>query len=214
MKLGKRQFIIAALVVALGAAVYLNWQFSANDSLLANTDESSEVSASKEIGEAKYVNTSVSEASDSSENSTVTSEASAEEANAKVEKKSEYFAQAELKRKQTQDEELELLNNIIEDTEKTDSAKAEAVKQVAELTERIEQQSNIESLIKAKGFKECIAFISNGECSVVVSSGDVTNAGAITIKDIVHKQSGIEYGKITITEQVSENDESSSEASE
>lgn len=35
MKLGKRQFIIAALVVALGAAVYLNWQFSANDSLFS-----------------------------------------------------------------------------------------------------------------------------------------------------------------------------------
>lgn len=213
MKLGKRQFIIAALVVALGAAVYLNWQFSANDSLLANADESSTTSTSKEIGEAKYVNTSVSKNSEGSK-SEVTSEEATEEVNAKAEEKSEYFAQAELKRKQAQDEELELLNNIIEDTDKNDTAKAEAVKQVAEITKRIEQQSNIESLIKAKGFNECIAFISNGECSIVVSAGDVTNAGAITIKDIVHKQSGIEYNKITITEQVSDNQENSSEESE
>lgn len=212
MKLGKRQFVIAALVVALGAAVYLNWQFSANDSLLANADENSQISASKEIGEAKYVNTSASSKTESSK-SKITSEISAEEANAKPDK-SEYFAQEELKRKQMQDEELELLNDIIEDTESNDTAKAEAVKQLAEITKRIEQQSNIESLIKAKGFKECIAFISNGECSIVVSAGAVTNAGAITIKDIVHKQSGIDYSKITITEQVSDEQASSSETSE
>lgn len=214
MKLGKRQFIIAALVVALGAAVYLNWQFSANDSLLANTDESSKTSStSKEIGEAKYVNTSASKKSESSKSETTSNEP-AKETNAEADEKSEYFAQAELKRKQAQDEELELLNNIIEDTDKNEAAKAEAVKQVAEITKRIEQQSNIESLIKAKGFDECIAFISNGECSIVVSAGNVTNAGAITIKDIVHKQSGIEYGKITITEQGSNVQQNSSEKSE
>ena len=28
MTFGKRQLVIASLVVALGAAVYLNWQFS------------------------------------------------------------------------------------------------------------------------------------------------------------------------------------------
>lgn len=206
MKLGKRQFIIAALVVALGAAVYLNWQFSANDSLLANADEASDTTASKEIGEAKYVNTSASKASQES-----SKENSAQETNKSVSNQSEYFAQAELKRKQAQDEELELLNNIIEDASKNEAAKTEAVKQSAELAKRIEQQSNIESLIRAKGFKECIAFISNGECSIVVSSGDITNAGAITIKDIVHKQSGIEYSKITITEAVTSSEESSSE---
>lgn len=206
MKLGKRQFVIAALVAALGAAVYLNWQFSANDSLLADTSERSESSestetsedSSKEIGEAKYVNTSVSEKSESSQ-TLETSEISEESLEA--EEKSEYFAQAELNRKQAQDEETELLNDIIDDSEKSDSAKAEAVKQLSEISERIEQQNNIESLIKAKGFKECIAFISNGECSVVVSQGSVTNAGAITIKDIVHSQSGIDYSKITITEE-------------
>ena len=30
MAFGKRQLVLAALVVALGAAVYLNWQFFAN----------------------------------------------------------------------------------------------------------------------------------------------------------------------------------------
>ena len=139
MKLGKRQFIIAALVVALGAAVYLNWQFSANDSLLANADESSKTHDHlKEIGEAKYVNTSASKKSESSKSETTSNEL-IKETNAKADEKSEYFAQAELKRKQAQDEELELMNNIIEDNDKNEAAKTEAVKQVAEITKRIEQ---------------------------------------------------------------------------
>lgn len=198
MKFGKRQLIIATLVVALGAAVYLNWQFSANDALLANGE--TETSTSKEIGEATYVNTKTETSkSESSKSNTSKNEASATAVNANA-SKSEYFAQAELKRKQAQDEETELLEDIIEDASKSESAKAEAAKQAAKIADRIEQQSNIESLIKAKGFSECIAFISNDSCNVVVSSGSVTNAGAITIKDIVHSQSGIAFDKIKITE--------------
>lgn len=198
MKFGKRQLIIATLVVALGAAVYLNWQFSANDALLANGEP--ETSASKEIGEAKYVNTKTEGSkSETSKSNSSKDEASAKSVNANV-SKSEYFAQAELKRKQSQDEEKELLKDIIEDSSKSESAKGEAAKQISKITDRIEQQSNIESLIKAKGFSECIVFISNNSCDVVVSSGSVTNAGAITIKDIVHNQSGIDFDKIKITE--------------
>ena len=37
MKFGKRQLVLAALVVALGAAVYLNWQFAGNEELLTVT---------------------------------------------------------------------------------------------------------------------------------------------------------------------------------
>ncbi len=195
MKFGKRQLIIATLVVALGAAIYLNWQFSANDALVANGE--AESSASKEIGEATYVNTKTE--SSKKESSKSSDKSSSKAVNAEV-SKSEYFAQAELQRKQAQDEETELLEDIVEDAGKSDAAKTEAVKQAAEIAKRIEQQSNIESLIKAKGFSECIAFISNDSCNVVVSSGSVTNAGAITIKDIVHSQSGIAFDKIKITE--------------
>ena len=34
MTFGKRQLVIASLVVALGAAVYLNWQFSDSENII------------------------------------------------------------------------------------------------------------------------------------------------------------------------------------
>ena len=58
MGIGKRQLVLAALVVALGAAVYLNWQFSGDNQLmvadaaaLSPTGETSE----KELGTAELV---------------------------------------------------------------------------------------------------------------------------------------------------------------
>ena len=37
MSFGKRKIILASLVVALGAAVYLNWQFSSNPNFFEGT---------------------------------------------------------------------------------------------------------------------------------------------------------------------------------
>ena len=52
MNFGKKQLILSALVLALGTAVYLNWQFSSGQELV---DENSIIST-KELGEALFVN--------------------------------------------------------------------------------------------------------------------------------------------------------------
>ena len=65
MGIGKRQLVLAALVVALGAAVYLNWQFSGDNQLLATNT----VTSQKELGEAQLVNASVPSSSAPAESS-------------------------------------------------------------------------------------------------------------------------------------------------
>lgn len=196
MTFGKRQLVLAALVVALGAAVYLNWQFSGNNDLLA-TDA---VQSGKELGEAEYVNNNsvsslLSSEGESSSQADDTSSASSISGSAE-----QYFAQARVSRKQARDDAVDTLKEIIDGVKSSESAKAEAVKQAADIAKNIEQENNIENLIKAKGFAECVAFIQNGECSVVVSSTGLLDNEAITIKDIVAGQSGISYDKIKIVE--------------
>ena len=52
--IGKRQIVLAVLVVALGAAVYLNWRFAGADGGL---DITAAVSSSQaNLGDATYVN--------------------------------------------------------------------------------------------------------------------------------------------------------------
>lgn len=190
MKFGKRQLIMAGLVLALGAAVYLNWQFSDNTQLLSPT---STISTSKELGQAQFVNNST--------DSTVPSKAETEKpANAEVSAKAEeYFAQAKTDRQAAQDEITDMAKEVLESAQSSDSAKIEAVAHAAGLAKTIEQQSNIENLIKAKGFKDCLVFIQNQECSIVVADSDLTEDDVVIIKDIVSGQSGTEFDKIKIT---------------
>ena len=202
MKFGKRQLVLAALVVALGAAVYLNWQFSDNSDLLAaNTT----VESGKELGEAEFVNNNTaSSLTSSTEENTSSSPADGDSSSSSASNISssaeQYFAQAKVSRQQARDDAVDSLKEIIDSVQSSESAKAEAVKQAAEIAKNIEQESNIENLIKAKGFAECLAFLQNGECSVVVSSTGLMDNEAITIIDIVAGQSGISYDKIKIVE--------------
>lgn len=197
MKIGKKQLILTGLVLTLGAAVYLNWQFSGNTDLLSGSDA---VSVSKELGEAEFVNTSSDKKAGESTAQKSTEQSSSKESAASASKSSdEYFSQAKVNRQQTQDDIAEMTKKILESSEESDTAKAEAVAKAAELATVMEQQTNVESLIKAKGFEECMVFIQNGECSIVVRDSDLTADDALIIKDIATGQTGITVDKIKVT---------------
>ena len=197
MKIGKKQLILTGLVLTLGAAVYLNWQFSGNTDLLSGSDA---VSVSKELGEAEFVNTSSDKKAGESTAQKSTELSSSKESTASASKSSdEYFSQAKVNRQQTQDDIAEMTKKILESSEESDTAKAEAVAKAAELATVMEQQTNVESLIKAKGFEECMVFIQNGECSIVVRDSDLPADDALIIKDIATGQTGITVDKIKVT---------------
>lgn len=200
MAIRKRQLVLAALVVALGAAVYLNWQFGGNSQIV---DAGTSVS-DKELGAAQLVNGSVdsspssavSEAVSSVVSGSTASEASSEAANTDV---NTYFAQARLERQKSRDASQELVQKVLDDTTADENTKTEAANQAAEISQNIVTETNIENLVKSKGFVDCVAFIQNGACNVVVQKdGEFASADAIAIKDIVVAQANISADKITI----------------
>ncbi len=201
MTFGKRQLVIAALVVALGAAVYLNWQFSGNDpAAVAGTEESS----TKQLGQTTYVNTEVtssgsskseSKNEESSKTTDKTKPAAAEDADI-----SGHFADERTKRSQSDAKAVETLSDIIEAASSSENAKKEAVAAAEELASNIKAQSDIESEIKSKGFEDAFVSINNNSCNVLVYGGKLDDASAIAIKDIVNRQAGTAFDKITVSE--------------
>ncbi|MEI3551596.1 MAG: SpoIIIAH-like family protein [Acutalibacteraceae bacterium] len=203
MAIRKRQLVLAALVVALGAAVYLNWQFGGNSQIV---DAGTSVS-DKELGAAQLVNGSVdsspssavSEAVSSAVSGGTASEASSEAANTANTDVNTYFAQARLERQKSRDASQELVQKVLDDTTADENTKTEAANQAAEISQNIVTETNIENLVKSKGFVDCVAFIQNGACNVVVQKdGEFASADAIAIKDIVVAQAKISADKITI----------------
>lgn len=182
MKIGKRQIILASLVLALGAAVYLNWQFS--DSELVKT------SADSVIGQAQLVNKqSDKSVSDKDKNNSTANGKSADE----------YFADVRTERQKAQDKTVDMAKEVIESASNDEDTKEKAVEDAAQIANIYQQQSNIEGLIKAKGYSDCVVFIQNSECSVVLKKSEMNDDTNLVIKDIVNGQSGIEAERIKIT---------------
>ena len=192
MGIGKRQLVLASLVVALGAAVYLNWVFQGGEPLIA-TDT---LTSGAELGAAQLVNGKGSSTPQTSSSAPSASSKAVETA-AKVD---EYFTEAKLSRQKARDASVEMLQKVLQDASANDTVKKESLEKAAEIAQNIVQESNIESLIKAKGFSDCVVFLQNSECSVVVRSDGLLPNEAIPIKDIIGGQSGVAYDKIKIVE--------------
>ncbi len=203
MTFGKRQLVIAALVAALGAAVYLNWQFTGNAPIAgADTQETGE----KQLGQTTYVNTEIGgedqdlPQSSKTESSIVMTDKIKPVSAQGSSVDSGHFASERVKRTQSNAKAAETLADIVESASSSDAAKKEAVASAEKLAMMIKAQSDIESGIKAKGFEDAFVSVNNGSCSVMVYGGKLDDASAIAIKDLVNRQAGISFEKITVAQ--------------
>ena len=198
MKIQKRHVLMASLVLALGAAVYLNWQFTGNSDMLS-------VDASKKLGEAQYVNGDITDetqeagifdsifggdddkSTDSTKETTKGEDTTAVKAEL-TEEQISYFSTVRTDREQTQSKVLEDAKEVLSLSENSEEAKEEAAESVSQLEKLILAQSNIENLLKAKGFTDVVCFISDEGCNVVVASQNMDDSGSLLVKDAVMSQ--------------------------
>ena len=106
--------------------------------------------------------------------------------------KDTYFSSAVLSRQQARDEALEVLQTVLSSEDALAETKNEALADISRIALEIEKESNIEALVKAKGFEECVAVISGDAASVIVrSDGELVQSQVAQIGEIVYEQTGI-----------------------
>ena len=178
---GKKQVLLATLIVALGLAVYLNYYF-ANKAPTVPTGTGTS-SSDKNLGDAQYVgNPSTVSGGDTST----------------TEDPSDYFVQARLNRAHARQEQLDIVKDMMNDVKATDEIKKQAADKVEAVTKAIEQESKIESLIKAKGFTDGVVYIEDKNCQIVVRSEGLQMQDTAQITEIVTSQSDITAQNINI----------------
>ena len=70
---------------------------------------------------------------------------------------------------------------------------------VTKIAKQMDDEANIESLIVAKGFEQCVAVLNDESASIVVKAeGELTAAQLSQINEIVYVQAGIIPENITI----------------
>ena len=109
-----------------------------------------------------------------------------------------YFTATALNRQQSRDEAIDVLKLVSESNESSAEAKAEATAKIAQIATDMQNESNIETLVKAKGFEECVAIISDNSVSVIVSAESLQASEAAQILAIVYETTGISPENVSI----------------
>ncbi|MBQ1242636.1 MAG: SpoIIIAH-like family protein [Oscillospiraceae bacterium] len=115
---------------------------------------------------------------------------------------SDYFASARLTRKQAREGAISLLEEAAE-SEKVDAeAAGEAMRSIQTLASYTLSEAQIESLITAKGYRDCVVFMDGDSVSVVVAalSDGLQTEDVAKITDVVKQETGMSAGQIKILE--------------
>ena len=122
-----------------------------------------------------------------------------QEASEEVDAKS-YFTSAVIDRERARGEALEVLVSITEDTAASDAAKTDAYTQMERIANETSWEIDIENLVKAKGFAECVAIINEETANIVVSTEGLTPGEVAQIKEIVYLEASIQPKDVKIIE--------------
>lgn len=175
-KVWKKRAVVGAVLLFVCAAVYMNWRYAGS---LEDT--------SKVLGE-----------------STLISGEKTGENDANVQQmgnENDYFATARLSRKQARDNAISMLKDASTDENADQSVLNEASKTLQVLAGYTVAESQIENLVTAKGYTDCVAFMGAESISVVVEDEDGLDATDVArIMDIVVQETGYAPNQIKVLE--------------
>lgn len=111
----------------------------------------------------------------------------------------EFFAEAKLDREQSRAKQKDILTEMIDNENVSQTQKDECGNQLITLQERIEKETASEAMIKSKGFAEAYVRIDSETVDVVVNKEDLTQAELAQIEDIVKRKTGFTAEQIRIS---------------
>lgn len=174
-QLWKRNAVAAVILVLVCAAIFLNGRYA----------EKAEKPA-KVLGQAQQVDAAADDAAE------VSGEAGGKD----------YFASARLTRQQSRDSALSLLKEASENEDVDAETANAAAKSIQTLAAYTLSEAQIENMITAKGYDDCVVFLSEDGASIVVSTGEdgLQTEDVARITDIVKQETGLSAECIKIME--------------
>ena len=188
MKTWKRNMVVALIMLFVCAAVYLNWSYG------QEVEEGAEAADGKLLGEATLV--------DGSNTDPLLDTSSEETLQENKAEQTGYFSSARLNRQQARDSALSLLQDAAGDDGANQAMKDEANASIQTMAANTMSEAQIENLVIAKGYSECICFIDDTGASVVVAATEngLTDADTARIMEIVIEETGLPASQIKIIE--------------
>lgn len=186
MKDWKKNMVAAAVLITVCAGIYVNWLY---------TEENAAVSLMETVYTEKVM----------SDDELILSEdmAAIAEGKAVATTATDYFAAVRLSRQQARDNAVNLLQDAMAYATSAEGTKdLESAMELEDIVQTALSEAQIESLIVAKGYSDCVAYMSTDGISVAVSApeGGLQQADVAVIADIVMTQSAYSLDDIRVVE--------------
>ncbi|MBQ8800880.1 MAG: SpoIIIAH-like family protein [Clostridium sp.] len=184
-ELFRRNAVVAAVGLFVCAAVYLNWSYE------------QETQAGKTLGQS----TLVSGETEDPLLSTTGQEPQAQSTGTQ-EREGDYFASARLNRQQARDSALSLLRDAASQEDADETVKTQVNDTIQTMADYTITEAQIENLVTAKGYTDCVAFIGDDSISLAVATpeGGMTQADTARLVDVVQQSCSFTAGQIKIIE--------------
>lgn len=186
MKMWKKNVIVAAVLVLVCAGIYLNWSYSQSRDPENLVDT---LNADKLLDDDTLV------MADGSDPLTQAAMEGVDGAEASA----DYFAAVRLSRQQSRDSAVSMLQEAMSYGEEADGAASDKLENIVETAL---SEAQIESLVIAKGYTDCVAYMTDNGISVAVAApeGGLQAEDVSLISDVILSQSGYELKDIRIIE--------------
>lgn len=195
-----RGVTLATLVLALGAAVYMNWNFTQNVPQTVSAEpETAAVSA--DTGDSVAVLDPLeTEAAEPTGNKNY---GEAQLVSASQDSGDDFFESARLARTKARDEALDSIQKTLKNASLSEEEKEKLTEELELQVSNITSETSLENKIKAKGFADCVVTLGVSRADVtVMTENDALTADEVTqIRDVLLTSCrGLEASDITITE--------------
>lgn len=185
MKIWKKNMVAAAVLVTVCAGIYVNWLYTEEQASAVLMDT---IDTEKVMSEEMMVLSEDLQVLAAEEGAQTTS--------------SDYFAAVRLSRQQARDSAVNLLQEAMAYTTADSTKDVESAMELEEIVQAALSEAQIESLIIAKGYADCVAYMSGEGISVAVASpeGGLQQSDVSVIADIVMNQSDYSLEDIRVVE--------------
>ena len=179
----KKNMVAAAVLVTVCAGIYMNWLYT-EDSAAANLTDT--LDAEKVMSDETLVLSEDMAAIAAGEDVQTTS--------------TDYFAAVRLSRQQARDSAVNMLQEAMAYADSTKAA--ESSQELEDIVQTALSEAQIESLVIAKGYADCVAYMTSEGISVAVAApeGGLKQEDVAVIADIVMTQSDYSLSDIRIVE--------------
>ena len=197
-----RRATAVTLAAAMAVAVYLNWQYARDGLDLGG--EALTVAATMSESEPVLSGAITDELMTEAEavSSTAKNYGEAQLVSVASDTGAKFFEQARLKREKSHDEVMDTIQKSLRSAALTEEDKKAYAAQMKQNLEDLNAENEIETLVRAKGFADCLCFLQPGRADLtVMTSGDgLTAAQVAQIRDIVLSKTQLSAQNITVEE--------------